>query len=73
MRLITDMISDDRYEKETKEVSDHLEPYSVCHDLFLWRAQALGNMTSKKKKKTEEANIVLEPEKRDESKNKYVV
>ncbi len=57
--------------KETEEVSDHLEPYSVCHDLFLRRAQALGNMTSKKRKKTEEANIVFEPEKSDESKNKY--
>ena len=27
MRLIAGMISDNRYEKETKEVSDHMEPY----------------------------------------------
>ena len=35
MRLIAGMISDKRYEKETKEVSDNMEPYSVCHDLFV--------------------------------------
>ena len=62
MRLIAGMISDERYEKETKEVSDYLEPYSVCHDLFLRRAQALNNMTSNVKQKTEKTNTAYDSE-----------
>ena len=49
LRLIAGMMSDKRYEKECKEVSDQAEPYSTCHHVFMQRAQALGNLVSKKK------------------------
>ncbi len=51
------MTSDRRYEKECKEVSDRAEVYSVCNIVFVQRAQALGNLTSKRK--TEEVNAAI--------------
>ena len=54
LRLIAGMLSDKRYEKECKEVSDQAEPYSTCHHVFMQRAQALGDLVTHKSK--EEAN-----------------
>ena len=54
LRLIAGMLSDKRYEKECKEVSDQAEPYFTCHHVFMQRAQALGDLVTHKSR--EEAN-----------------
>ena len=64
LRLIAGMMSDKRYDKESKEASDYAEPYSVCNNVYLQRAMALGNITSKRKEKAEEANAADEPDKK---------
>lgn len=64
LRLIAGMMSDKRYDKESKEVSDYAEPYSVCNNVYMQRAMALGNITSKRKEKAEEANAADEPDKK---------
>jgi hypothetical protein len=46
LHLVAGMTNDRRYDKECKEVSDRAEVYSVCHNVFVMRAQALGNLTS---------------------------
>ena len=53
LHLLTGMTSD-KSGKECKEVSDRAEVCSVCNNVFVMRAQALGNLTSKTE--TEEAN-----------------
>ena len=58
------MMSDKRYDKESKEVSDYAEPYSVCNNVYMQHAMALGNITSKRKEKAEEANAADEPDKK---------
>ena len=56
LHLVAGMTNDKRYDKECKEVSDRAEVFSVCHKVFVMRAQALGNLTSKTK--TEETHAL---------------
>ena len=48
------MTIDRRYDRECKELSDRAESYSVCNNVFVMKAQTLGNLTSKLR--TEEAH-----------------
>ena len=54
LHLIAGMTNDRRYDRECKELSDRAESYSVCNNVFVMKAQTLGNLTSKLR--TEEAN-----------------